>query len=265
MSTIGDGPLGAYDLPAAFELLPAIDIREGRVVRLAQGDFERETAYETDPVAVAARFIAQGATWLHVVDLDGAIDGEPRQLATAAEIVAETYGRARVELGGGLRTAIAVAGAIGTGAARVTVGTAALHDPEFVRSIVGRHGPERIVASIDIRDGLALGEGWRQGAPGIPAVEAIDMLAAAGVVTFEVTSIERDGLLEGPDLDLLRGLVDRQRGRIIASGGVASIEDVLAVQAVGCGGVIVGRALYEGRIEIAAAVAAIGGVERRIG
>ena len=115
----------------------------------------------------------------------------------------------------------------------MTVGTAALHDPEFVRSIVGRHGPERIVASIDIRDGLALGEGWRQGAPGIPAVEAIDMLAAAGVVTFEVTSIERDGLLEGPDLELLRGLVDRQRGRIIASGGVASIDDVLAVQAVG--------------------------------
>ncbi|HEY4189738.1 MAG TPA: 1-(5-phosphoribosyl)-5-[(5-phosphoribosylamino)methylideneamino] imidazole-4-carboxamide isomerase [Candidatus Limnocylindrales bacterium] len=259
-----DGPLGGFELQTAFELLPAIDIRAGRVVRLAQGDFERETTYETDPVAVAARFVALGATWLHVVDLDGAIEGEPLQLATAAEIVAETYGRARVELGGGLRTAVAVAGAIGTGAARVTVGTAALHDPAFVRSIVGRHGPERIVASIDIRDGVALGEGWRQGAPGIPAVEAIDMLAAAGVVTFEVTSIERDGLLEGPDLELLRGLVERQRGRIIASGGVASIEDVLAVQAIGCGGVIVGRALYEGRIEISAALAAIGGIDRRV-
>jgi phosphoribosylformimino-5-aminoimidazole carboxamide ribotide isomerase len=265
LSTIVDGPLGAYDLPAAFELLPAIDIREGRVVRLEQGDFERETAYETDPVAVAARFVSEGATWLHVVDLDGAIDGEPRQLATAAEIVAETYGRARVELGGGLRTAVSVAGAIGTGAARVTVGTAALHDPAFVASIVGRHGPERIVASIDIRDGLALGEGWRQGAPGIPAVEAIDMLAGAGIVTFEVTSIAHDGLLEGPDLELLRGLVERGRGRIIASGGVASVDDVLAVQAIGCAGVIVGRALYEGRIEIAAAIAAIGGGERRIG
>ena len=160
---MGDlGPL------AVFELLPAIDILGGRVVRLRQGDFDREIAYEADPVAVAARFVSQGATWLHVVDLDGARDGEPQQLDTAAEIVAEAHGRARVELGGGLRTAVAVAGAIGTGAARVTVGTGALTDPAFVRSIVARHGPERVVASIDVRDGIALGEGWRPGAVGPP-------------------------------------------------------------------------------------------------
>ncbi len=255
---MGDvGPL------AVFELLPAIDIRGGRVVRLQQGDFERETAYGGDPVAVAARFVAQGATWLHVIDLDGAHDGEPRQLDTAAAVVAEVHGRARVELGGGLRTPIAVAGAIGTGAARVTVGTAALRDPEFVRSIVARHGPLRVVASIDVRDGIALGEGWRVGAAGLPAAEAIEMLAAAGVVTFEVTSIARDGLLEGPDLELLRSLVALRSGRIIASGGVASIADVLAVQAIGCAGVIVGSALYEGRFDVAAAVAAVGSVGRR--
>jgi phosphoribosylformimino-5-aminoimidazole carboxamide ribotide isomerase len=258
VSTIGDpGPL------AVFELLPAIDIRGGRVVRLRQGDFDREVAYEADPVAVAARFVAQGATWLHVVDLDGARDGEPRQLDTAAAVVAEVHGRARVELGGGLRTAIAVAGAIGTGAARVTVGTAALTDPEFVRSIVARHGPERVVASIDVRDGLALGEGWRTGAVGLPAAEAIEMLAGAGVMTFEVTSIARDGLLEGPDLELLRALVTLRLGRIVASGGIASVDDVLAVQAIGCAGAIVGSALYEGRFDVGAAMAAVGNAGRQ--
>ena len=197
------------------------------------------------------------------MDLDGARDGEPQQLDTAAEVVAEVHGRARVELGGGLRTAVAVAGAIGTGAARVTVGTGALTDPAFVRAIVARHGPERVVASIDVRDGIALGEGWRAGAVGLPAAEAIEMLVAAGITTFEVTSIARDGLLEGPDLELLRSLVVLQTGRIIASGGIASIEDVLAVQAIGCAGAIVGSALYEGRFDVGAAMAAVGNAGRR--
>ena len=242
-----------------FELLPAIDLRGGQVVRLQQGDFARETAYDGDPVAVASRFAALGATWLHVVDLDGARAGEPRQLELAAAIVAETHGRARVEVGGGLRTAIAVAGALGTGAARVSLGTAALRDPSFASELVGRYGPERVVVSIDIRDGLALGEGWREGAAGVPAVAAIETLAAAGVDTFEVTAIERDGSLEGPDLALLRSLVGLERGRIIASGGISSIEDVLAVQAAGCGGAIVGKAIYEGRIDLAALLAALDG------
>jgi len=236
----------------SFELLPAIDLRGGQVVRLSQGDFERETAYESDPIAVASRFAALGATWLHVVDLDGARAGEPRQLEIAAAIVAETHGRSRVEVGGGLRTEVAVAGALGTGSARVAVGTAALRDPAFAVSLVARYGPERVVASIDIRDGMALGEGWREGAAGIPAVDAIAMLAATGVDTFEVTAIERDGSLEGPDLPLLRSLVELGMGRIIASGGIASVEDVLAVQAAGCGGAIVGKAIYEGRIDLGA-------------
>jgi phosphoribosylformimino-5-aminoimidazole carboxamide ribotide isomerase len=235
----------------AFDLLPAIDLRGGQVVRLQQGDFARETAYDGDPVAVASRFAALGATWLHVVDLDGARAGEPRQLELAAAIVAETHGRSHVEVGGGLRTAVAVAGALGTGAARVAVGTAALRDPAFAADLVDRYGPERIVASIDIRDGLALGEGWREGAAGVPAVEAIETLAATGIDTFEVTAIERDGSLEGPDLALLRSLVALDRGRIIASGGISSIEDVLDVQAAGCGGAIVGKAIYEGHIDLA--------------
>ncbi|HEX5829062.1 MAG TPA: 1-(5-phosphoribosyl)-5-[(5-phosphoribosylamino)methylideneamino] imidazole-4-carboxamide isomerase [Candidatus Limnocylindrales bacterium] len=235
----------------SFELLPAIDLRGGQVVRLQQGDFARETAYDGDPVAVAARFASLGATWLHVVDLDGARAGEPRQLALAAAIVAETHGRARVEVGGGLRTVEAVAGALGTGAARVAVGTAALRDPSFAASLVERYGPARIVASIDVRDGMALGEGWRPGAAGLPVVDAIETLASVGIDIFEVTAIDRDGSLEGPDLDLLRALVGLGRGRIIASGGISGIDDVVAVQATGCGGAIVGKAIYEGRVDLA--------------
>jgi phosphoribosylformimino-5-aminoimidazole carboxamide ribotide isomerase len=194
-----------------------------------------------------------------VVDLDGARAGDPRQLVRMADIVAEVQGRVHVEIGGGLRTAPAVAGALGTGAARAVVGTAVLRDPAFASSLVARHGTERIVASIDVRDGLALGEGWRVGAPGIPVADAIETLADAGIVIFEVTAIERDGLLEGPDLALLRSLVALGRGRIIASGGLASIDDVIAVQAAGCAGAIIGRALYEGRVDLAAILEAIDG------
>ena len=235
---------------STFELLPAIDLRGGRVVRLRQGDFAQETAYGDDPVTVARRFVDAGATWIHVVDLDGARTGEPVQLQLASEIVAETYGRARVEVGGGLRTPVAVAGALGTGAARVVVGTTALHDPGFAPALVGRYGAHRIAVSIDIRDGMAVGDGWQEGAAGIPADDAVAALSAGGVQTFVVTAINRDGLLGGPDLELLRRLVGGNHGRIIASGGISSIADVIAVQAAGCAGAIVGRALYEGRIDL---------------
>ena len=242
---------------STFELLPAIDLLGGRVVRLRQGDFARETTYGADPEATAGRFADAGASWIHVVDLDGARAGEPRQLEVVAAIVAGLGGRANVELGGGLRSAAAVAGALGAGVSRVAVGTAVLRDPAFAAEIVARHGAERVVASIDVRDGLALGEGWRTGATGLPAADAIAILADSGVVAFEVTAIERDGLLEGPDIGMLRSLVALDRGRIIASGGIASVEDLLAVQAAGCAGAIVGRALYEGRIELRALVEAL--------
>jgi phosphoribosylformimino-5-aminoimidazole carboxamide ribotide isomerase len=242
-----------------FELLPAIDLIGGRVVRLRRGNFDDETSYGIDPAVVARGFADAGAGWLHVVDLDGARAGEPRQLDLAAAIVAEVRDRTRVEIGGGLRTVEAVAGALGTGAARAVIGTALLRDPELAPKLVARHGSDRLAASIDVRDGMALGEGWREGAPGVPAADAIVALAAAGIETFEVTAIERDGLLEGPDLDLLRRLVSLGRGRIIASGGISSIDDVIAVQAVGCAGAIVGRALYEDRIDLRTLLAMLDG------
>lgn len=242
-----------------FELLPAIDLLGGRVVRLRQGDFGRETAYGDDAPAVARSFADAGATWLHVVDLDGAKAGEPRQLGLIAAIVVEVRDRVRVEAGGGLRTPEAVTAALGAGAARAAVGTGALRDPGFAARLVARHGPERIVASIDVRNGFALGEGWRAGAPGLPAAEALAGLAAVGVETFEVTAIDRDGLLQGPDLPLLRSLVQLGIGRIIASGGVSSIEDVLETRAAGCAGAIVGRALYEGRVHVRTILDALDG------
>ena len=247
---------------STFELLPAIDIRGGRIVRLRQGDFDRETVYGEDPRHVSRAFADAGATWLHVVDLDGARAGEPRQLDVVAEIVAESLGRARVEVGGGLRSPGSVAGALATGAARVAVGTAVLRDPAFAAEIVQRHGTGQIAASIDVRDGLALGEGWRTGAPGLPATEAVNRLAGAGVETFEVTAIDRDGVLGGPDLRLLGELVALGRGRIIASGGVAGLGDLLAVRDAGCAGAIVGRALYEGRLNLSEAMDALGGEDR---
>jgi phosphoribosylformimino-5-aminoimidazole carboxamide ribotide isomerase len=243
---------------STFELLPAIDLIGGRVVRLRQGDFAQETAYSDDPASVARSFAADGATWLHVVDLDGARAGEPKQAAVLRAIAAAVPATVRVEAAGGLRSEAAVRAALDAGAFRVAIGTAALRDPGFARRAVDVHGAERVVASIDVRDGLALGEGWREGAPGLPAAEAVALLADAGIETFEVTAIDRDGLLGGPDLGLLGSLVALGRGRIIASGGVASLADLRATRDAGCAGAIVGRALYEGRLDLAEAVRTIG-------
>lgn len=241
------------DLPA-FEVLPAIDVRGGRVVRLVQGDFARETVYGPDPAEVAARFIEAGAHWLHLVDLDGARDPAARQLVTLERVAARVGDRAHLEVAGGLRDDRAVAGVLDAGAARVVVGTAALDDPAFAARLVEAHGPWRVAAALDVRDGFAVGHGWRIGARGIPVEAALDALADTGVATFEVTAIDRDGTLEGPDLELLGRLVARGRGAVIASAGIASLEQLRAVRDLGCAGAIVGRALYDGHLDLAAAL-----------
>jgi phosphoribosylformimino-5-aminoimidazole carboxamide ribotide isomerase len=223
-------------------------------VRLIEGDFERETDYGDDPVGVARGFATAGARTLHVVDLDGAREGSPLQLQVVAAIAAA--GVARVEVAGGLRSAADVAAAFAAGADRVVVGTRAIDEPSFAAELVLRHGAARIVAALDVREGLAVGHGWRNGAPGVEADAALRALADAGVVTFEVTAISRDGRLEGPDIALLRRLVALGRGEIVASGGIGSLDDLRAVRDLGCAGAIVGRALYQGRVDLAEAVAA---------
>lgn len=240
---------------SGFEILPAIDLRGGRVVRLRQGDFARETVYSDDPVEVARRFADAGARWLHVVDLDAARSGRPTHGAVIAAIVAAIGDRSRVEVAGGLRDEAAVADALAAGATRAIVGTAALRDPVFAGQLVATYGADRIAVAIDVRDGRAVGHGWSTDVAGIDADEAIRRLADVGVTAFEVTAIERDGLLEGPNLGLYERLVQFGLGSIIASGGITTLDDLRGVRAHGCTGAIVGAALYEGRLDLLEALA----------
>jgi len=242
-----------------FAILPAIDLRGGRVVRLEQGDFARETAFSDDPVAVAHAFADAGARWLHVVDLDAARDASSGHGTIIAAIVDAVGDRLAVEVAGGLRTQEAVAAALAGGAARAVIGTAALSDPAFVGTLIGTHGAQRLAVALDVRDGLAVGHGWQSGAPGTLVQEALRALADVGVTTFEVTAIDRDGTLGGPDLALYERLMALQRGAIIASAGIASVDDLVAVRSIGCAGAIIGRALYDGRMTVDTALSAVTG------
>jgi phosphoribosylformimino-5-aminoimidazole carboxamide ribotide isomerase len=237
-----------------FELMAAIDLREGRVVRLAQGDFDRETVYGEDPIQTAREFAATGVGWLHLVDLDGARKGVPGQAGLIADLVSAMDGVVACQVAGGLRTEGAVRSALVNGARRVVLGTAALDDPSFAGRLVEAFGPERIACAIDVRDGRALGRGWEPLTGSPPAIETAAGLAEVGVRRFVVTAIERDGLLEGPDLGLLKQFAGADLGEIIASGGLSSIADLQAVRELGCVGGIVGRAIYEGTLDLSQAV-----------
>lgn len=237
-------------MASGFDILPAIDLRGGRVVRLEQGDFARETAFSDDPVSVAQGFVGAGATWLHVVDLDGARSGVPVHGSTIRRIMTAMGDRVRVEVAGGLRDRASIAEVLAEGAARVVIGTAALRDATFAGRLVADHGAERIVVAIDVRGGRAVGQGWAADAVGVDPAEAVRRLHDAGVTTFEATAIERDGLQEGPDLALYERLVVLDRGEIIASAGIATEEHLRAVRDVGCTGAILGRALYDGRLDV---------------
>jgi phosphoribosylformimino-5-aminoimidazole carboxamide ribotide isomerase len=243
-------------LTSTFTVLPAIDLRDGKVVRLRQGDFAREQVYGDDPVVVARGFAAAGASWIHVVDLDGARTGERRQ-GTAIAAIAATLSSdgPHLQVAGGLRSGAAIADVLAVGADRVVIGTAALRDVAFVAKALADHGPSRIAVALDVRDGLALGDGWVPGAGGVPVDQALDRLSSVGVTTFAVTSIERDGLLGGPDLELLASCLKATGATILASGGVRSVADLEAVRRIGCAGAIVGRAIYEGSLDLAAAIA----------
>jgi phosphoribosylformimino-5-aminoimidazole carboxamide ribotide isomerase len=237
-----------------FEILPAIDLRGGRVVRLRQGDFDQEVAYDDDPAAVARGFAARGAGWIHVVDLDGARTGRPVQRDSIGAVLGAVGEGVRVEVAGGLRTVDGVEQMLAGGAWRAVLGTAALEDPAWVGALVSTHGAERIAVAIDVRDGRAIGHGWAANAGGWLVADAVAALADAGITTFEVTAIDRDGLLGGPDLPLYERLVQLDHGNIIASGGITTLDDLQDLRAAGCVGAILGRALYEGRLDLAAAV-----------
>ena len=238
-------------------LFPAIDIRGGKAVRLIQGDYEQETAYDDDPVVAARRWVDGGASWLHVVDLDGARAGEPVNLDHVRRIVA-TVG-VPVQLGGGLRDSKKVEEAFSSGAERVVLGTAAVRDPEMAGAIASAHG-DRVVASVDARSGKVAAEGWTESSE-LDATEVIGELSRRGVRRFVYTPVEVDGLMEGPDLDSLREVAAATEGDVLYSGGIGSLDDLRAVAGLGLDnveGVIVGRALYEQRFTVAEARAALG-------
>ena len=240
-----------------MEIIPAIDLRDGRVVRLRQGDFGQETVYDDDPVAVASAWVQQGARLLHLVDLDGAAAGRPVQRETVDRVVAAVD--VPCQVAGGLRDADAIEAAFAGGAERVVLGTALLERPKLAWAVVERYGPDRIVGALDVRDGRAVGGGWLAGATSLDLEDAVGRLRAAGVRVFVVTAVARDGTLAGPDVGLFGAVrAGAPEARLIASGGIGSLDDLVAVAAAGCEAAIVGRALYEGRITLADARAAAG-------
>ena len=236
------------------ELYPAIDLRGGKVVRLQQGDYGNETQYGDDPVAVATSFVEAGATWIHVVDLDAARDANALNRPLVAAIAAAVAGAARVQTGGGVRSVADAEALAAAGVARVVMGSAALREPTLVSRVAG---VVPVAVGLDHRGGELAVHGWTESA-GVTVTEALAMYPAASA--FVITDIGRDGMLSGPDLDGLGAAVAATSIPVIASGGISSLDDVVAAAAVGCAGVITGKAIYEGRFTVAAGVAALQGV-----
>jgi phosphoribosylformimino-5-aminoimidazole carboxamide ribotide isomerase len=230
-------------------LLPAIDIRDGKAVRLEQGDFDKETVYDSDPLDAGRKWVEAGATQLHVVDLDGAREGEPRNLHHLERIANELA--VPVQYGGGLRSLVAVREALAAGAARVVLGTAAYSDLDFLDAALESWGV-RVVVAIDVRGGHVSVSGWTKTTQML-ATDVIRRMQARGVKQFVYTNADRDGMLNGPDLDEVRAVSEAIRGRFLYSGGIASLDDLRALRElrlVNLAGVISGKALYEGRFTI---------------
>jgi phosphoribosylformimino-5-aminoimidazole carboxamide ribotide isomerase len=239
---------------AAVIVYPAIDLKDGRCVRLLRGEMSAATIFNDDPAGQARLFAAAGARWLHVVDLDGAVAGTSRNGVAVSAILAATG--AHVQSGGGIRSRAAIAFWLAQGAARVVLGTVALTDPALVKEAC-RDWPGRIVLGIDARGGRVAVEGWARTSD-IPALELALRFEDAGAAAIVHTDIERDGALGGANVAASAALARRLRTEIIVSGGIASLADIAAVKACaadGIAGVIVGRALYDGRVDLAAALA----------
>ena len=234
-----------------IELYPAIDLRDGQVVRLRQGDYADQTTYGDDPVAVARGFAAAGAPWVHVVDLDAARSGSPVNRPVVAAIAAAVAGRAKVQTGGGVRTVDDARALAGAGVARVVMGSAAVATPALVADVAAI---VPVAVGLDHRDGEVAVHGWTAGA-GVALDEALGWFPDAAA--FVITDIGRDGMLAGPDVEGLAAAAARTEIPVIASGGVATLADITALAAVpGIAGVITGKAIYEGRFTVEEAVAA---------
>jgi phosphoribosylformimino-5-aminoimidazole carboxamide ribotide isomerase len=235
-------------------LFPAIDLKRGQVVRLKQGALEQATVYGSDPAAQAAAFAAAGFRWLHLVDLDGAFAGRPANAAAVEAVLRQVS--LPVQLGGGLRDLATVERWLALGVRRVILGTAAVRDPALVRAACKAH-PGRIVVGVDARDGLVAVQGWAETST-LTALELARRFADAGVAALLFTDVGRDGVLAGLNVEATAALARDSGLPVIASGGVAGLDDLRRLKAAshhGIEGVVVGRALYEGRLDVAAALA----------
>lgn len=253
-----------------MRLYPAIDILAGNAVRLRRGDFDAKTLYDEDPLSAARGWVAAGAEYLHVVDLDGAKRGEPVNLAHLRLIAGELAALEQpvpVQYGGGLRSTEAVDAALAAGATRVILGTAAFTDPALLGRALSAHGPERVLVGVDVRDGHVATHGWLQSTE-VRAREAFARLQEQGVRHFVFTNIDRDGMLDGPSREEVVGVAgaaQRADASVLYSGGIGTLADLRALAALrselaldSLAGVIVGKALYEGRFTVAEAKTALG-------
>lgn len=236
-----------------MELIPAIDIKDGRCVRLFQGDFDQTTVYADDPQSVARRWVELGATRLHLVDLDGARAGHPVNTDAIMAIIRAVS--VPVQLGGGLRTEAAVQAALDLGVTWAILGTAAVRQPELINRLVSRN-PESIIVGVDARDGLVAIEGWLESEP-VVATDLIDTMAQLGVQQIVYTDISRDGTLTEPNFGATGALVRPGGPAIIASGGVCKVDHVQRLAELGVAGAIIGKALYTGDLDLSTALATL--------
>lgn len=237
-------------------IFPAIDLQEGRCVRLAQGDFNRSKTYHTDPASVAQGFAAAGASWLHVVDLDGARDGEMKQLAAIKSISESTS--LSIQSGGGIRSEAAIRDLLDAGVSRVVIGSLAVDKRQDVRVWLRKFGPERIVLAFDVRDNdgepEVVTQGWQSGTQQT-LWDVLDSYEGSGLRTILCTDVGRDGMLQGPNEGLYRAILDKAPNlELLASGGVGSLDDILSLEQIGVAGAIVGKAIYEGKLDLAEAI-----------
>ncbi len=232
-----------------MQLYPAIDIKEGKCVRLTQGVFDNIKVYSDSPSQIAKLWVSQGATFLHLVDLDGALAGK----AVNGAIIKEIIEAVDVQLGGGIRSEEAVKSILDLGVHRVIIGTKAVKEPEFIKVLIERFGPEQIVAGIDAKDGKVAVEGWEKVST-LTAIELCSKMKEYGVRHVVYTDISRDGMLTGPNISATKKLTEEIGMDIIASGGVSCMEDLQKLYEEGIGGTIIGKALYEKRLNLEDAI-----------
>jgi phosphoribosylformimino-5-aminoimidazole carboxamide ribotide isomerase len=233
-----------------MEIIPAVDIRGGRCVRLYQGDYKQETVFDEDPVTAALTWYSQGARWLHIVDLDGAVAGEPRNMEVVGQIMKETG--LLIELGGGIRQEKVAEQLLRDGVNRIILGTAAIENRELVRNVCQQFG-EAVAVSLDARDGKIAIHGWQKDT----VVEVLQLsreMVDAGVRRFIYTDIRRDGTLTEPNFDMIKKLLGEVNVPVIVAGGISRLEHLRRIKELGAEGVIIGRALYTGDMNLGEAI-----------